>query len=90
MQVLPLAILLEARKMFYGWNSMARRLVSEPNCSTLSHLGAFVLGNLISRKELGRKLGQGLGRDGPGAMIELKPVPRDLSLPVLSGGASCD
>jgi radical SAM superfamily enzyme YgiQ (UPF0313 family) len=51
-----------ARQAFYGYGSIAGRLANvRVNARTLSHAALFLSANLISRRELARKLGRQLG-----------------------------
>jgi radical SAM superfamily enzyme YgiQ (UPF0313 family) len=51
-----------ARQAFYGYGSIARRFSNlTVNARTLSHAALFLSANVISRRELARKLGRQLG-----------------------------
>ena len=55
-----------AREAFYGYGSIARRLSNvKANARTPSHVALFLSANLISRRELARKLGRQLGAPAP-------------------------
>lgn len=57
---------LQARREFYGASSIARRAFDfNTNCRSLSRLGIYTLANVISKRELNRKLGQPLGAATP-------------------------
>lgn len=57
---------LRARKMFYGYGSILKRALDPlANSSNPYHLGAFLIGNFITRRELSHKLGYRLGADTP-------------------------
>lgn len=52
----------EARAAFYAVGSIWRRLTNvQANARTPSHLGLFLLANLVARRELASKLGRPLG-----------------------------
>jgi len=53
-----------ARAAFYGYGSIARRLAA--NARSSAHLRLFLAANLVSRRELGRKLGRHLGAAADG------------------------
>ncbi len=57
---------LRARRQFYSASSIVRRAF-EPrtNCGSLSRLGIYTLANVLSRRELNRKLGEPLGGGAP-------------------------
>jgi radical SAM superfamily enzyme YgiQ (UPF0313 family) len=53
---------LRARRRFYGYGSIVRRaLEPRANCRGPVRLGLFLAANLLSKRELSRKLGQPLG-----------------------------
>ena len=55
-----------ARREFYRASSIARRALDRrANARDLARLGIYLGGNLLSRRELGRKLGQPLGAEAP-------------------------
>jgi radical SAM superfamily enzyme YgiQ (UPF0313 family) len=55
-----------ARRMFFGYGSILKRALDPAaNCRTLHHLKAFLIGNLITRRELDYKLAHRLGADTP-------------------------
>ena len=57
---------LRARSRFYGYGSIARRaLETRANCRGPLRLGIYLAANLLSRRELSRKLGQPLGAHVP-------------------------
>lgn len=55
-----------ARREFYRLASIAQRACDlKTNCRSLARLGVYVLANLLSKRELNRKLGQRLGSAAP-------------------------
>lgn len=51
-----------ARTLFNRYTAIARRALDfQANCRSLAHLGVFLTGNVISRREIYRKQGQALG-----------------------------
>jgi radical SAM superfamily enzyme YgiQ (UPF0313 family) len=55
---------IRARSQFYKYSSIAKRAFDpKANCRSIYNLEAFLAANLISRKELSRKLGHRLGAD---------------------------
>jgi radical SAM superfamily enzyme YgiQ (UPF0313 family) len=56
---------IRARRQFYRYSSMARRALARANRGSASRLAIFLGANLISRRELGRKIGQRLGSNAP-------------------------
>jgi radical SAM superfamily enzyme YgiQ (UPF0313 family) len=75
----------DARKAFYAYGSIARRLSDvSVNARTPSHLGLFLAANLISRREIASKLGRHLGapdgteiesRNPPGTAVHATHAP---------------
>jgi len=65
---------LRARRQFYSTASIAKRAFDfNTNARSLPRLGIYALANLISKRELNRKLGQPLGDETPvelGAALE--------------------
>jgi radical SAM superfamily enzyme YgiQ (UPF0313 family) len=60
-----------ARKKFNQYSSILKRAIDfRTNCRTPSHLGAYLVSNLISRREIFKKQGFQLGSSEP-----LKPIP---------------
>jgi len=63
-----------ARKRFNQYSSILKRAIDfSANCHTPIHLGAFLVSNLISRREIYRKQGFPLGSREP-----LEPIPEGL------------
>jgi hypothetical protein len=56
---------IRARRQFYRYSSMARRALARANRGSASRLAIFLGANLISKRELGRKIGQRLGSNAP-------------------------
>jgi radical SAM superfamily enzyme YgiQ (UPF0313 family) len=57
---------LRARQQFYTYSSIARRaLNTRANARGAARLGIYAAANLMTRRELGNKLGQRLGTDAP-------------------------
>jgi len=55
-----------ARRAFNTYRSIFRRALDwRTNCRSPRRLGAFLLGNFVSRREIMRKQGMALGGDGP-------------------------
>jgi radical SAM superfamily enzyme YgiQ (UPF0313 family) len=55
-----------ARRAFNTYRSLFRRALDwRTNCRSPRRLGAFLLGNFVSRREILRKQGMALGGDGP-------------------------
>lgn len=65
---------LRARRRFYQYSSIARRMFASPtNRGSLYHLGLFLAANLVSRRELSTKLGRPLGADEPLESVQRLP-----------------
>jgi radical SAM superfamily enzyme YgiQ (UPF0313 family) len=63
-----------ARRQFNRYSSVFKRALSpRTNCRSAHHLAAFVISNLISRKEIHGKQGQRLGSDAPLAPFREAP-----------------
>ncbi len=60
-----------ARRAFNTYRSVFRRALDwRTNCRSPGRLGVYLLGNLVSRREIFRKQGLALGDDGPLPLIE--------------------
>ena len=55
-----------ARRRFNGWPSIARRALDiRGNCRNPRNLGAYIVSNAVSRREIHRKQGMPLGEPEP-------------------------
>jgi radical SAM superfamily enzyme YgiQ (UPF0313 family) len=61
------ACCVQARRDFYGAGAIASRLMHpQANARTLRHAALYLAANLVSRRELGAKIGRPLGAPEPG------------------------